>query len=361
MPKKITALTQEQKNIMPLWAQKWINIGLRCGDVDWETFDKFMPICYKKANLPYPTRVVRVPSPIYGALVASVSHEIWNKRYKNRDVSVRASVGDSVADSVGASVRDSVGDSGYEKTLIKEINKIAKKYKVKPSWNYWLGGQFWVGGWWGPPSYVSFFTEVCGLDLGEDMNERAEAYSKVCQSVNYIWPNRDFILVCDRPKHIHRDEKGRLHSLSEKAIEYKDGWGLFMINGVRFMEEEWCKFTSGNMEAIDIMNEKNQDKKRVMIMNYGNEKLIKELKAKELSRERDAVGFDMVLWKIERKNEEPMVFYEGVDNSKNEKVYLRLPPEFETRRPIEAKLWTFKPLWEEYQRTGILPEFIKET
>jgi hypothetical protein len=166
-------------------------------------------------------------------------------------------------------------------------------------------------------------------------------------------------VVCGHPK-IKRDDKGRLHSIKEQAVIFPDGYSQYYINGIGFTKEEFEKFSQGKMSALEIMNWKNQDQKRVMAMNYGNDKLIKELNAKELSREKDACGNDMVLWKIEQE-EEPMIFYEGIDNSKNEKIYLRLPPEFEKRRPIEAKLWTFKELWEEYQETGVLPEFVMET
>ena len=127
---------------MPAYAQKWIDIGLKTGETDWETFNKYMPICYEKAGLKYPTRVVRVPSPFFGAHVASVAHEIWNKRYKSVRASVRASVEDSVEasvrasvedsdeasvrdsvrDSVGDSVRASVGKNKYEKSIVSEGN-----------------------------------------------------------------------------------------------------------------------------------------------------------------------------------------------------------------------------------------------
>jgi hypothetical protein len=281
---------------------------------------------------------------VYDSVYASVGDSV----YDSVRASVYASVGDSVYDSVRASVGDSVR-ANYEIQIKKTILEIAKKYNVKISWNYWLGGQFWVGGWWGAPSYVSFFTDVCGLELDKDIQERATAYSKICESVNYIWPNRDFIIVCARPKWIERDEKDRLHSLKHQAIEYPDGWGLYMIHGVRFQKEEFEKFTQGKMDAIDIMNEKNQDKKRVMIMEYGNEKLIKELKAVLVAEELDDQNNSMKLWKIDREDDTPMIFYEAIDPSKNEKIYLRMPPEFENRTPSEAKCWSFKPLWDLYQ------------
>ena len=81
--KRIDKLTKQQEALMPAYAKKWIDIGLKTGETDWDTFDKYMPICYEKAGLKYPVRVVRVPSPFYGAHVASISHEIWNRRYQN--------------------------------------------------------------------------------------------------------------------------------------------------------------------------------------------------------------------------------------------------------------------------------------
>jgi hypothetical protein len=102
-------------------------------------------------------------------------------------------------------------------------------------------------------SFVNFFFDICKLKLPKDIMERAEAYRKVCESVNYIWPNRDFVMVCARPVFIGRDTNGRLHSEERKAIEYPDGWGLFMLHGVRFEEELWKKVVSGQMSFKEIM------------------------------------------------------------------------------------------------------------
>ena len=42
--KKPKELTQEQKDAMPLYAQKWIDIGLKTGEADWATFYKYMQV-----------------------------------------------------------------------------------------------------------------------------------------------------------------------------------------------------------------------------------------------------------------------------------------------------------------------------
>ena len=116
--------------------------------------------------------------------------------------------------------------------------------------------------------------------------ERAEAYRKVCESVNYIWPNTDFVMVCARPIKITRNNQGRLHSDTEKAIEYPDSWGLYLLNGVRFSEELWTKVVSKKMPFEEILAIKDIDQ-RTQAMKYGDiAEFLKHTKSELLSSKR---------------------------------------------------------------------------
>ena len=269
MVKRIYTLTEKQKAMMPVWAEKWIKISLKTGKTDWETFDKYMPICYEKANLKYPKNVVRVQSPMVGAFASSIAEEILSKRRKGGAVSgavsgavrgavedaVRGAVSDAVEDAVSGAVRGAVEDavSGAVEDAVRgavsgavedAVSGAVRGAKPKREWHFWLGGQFWVG-WWGISYYVSFFLDVCKLDVSKDIRERVEAYRKVNESVNYIWANRDFVMVCARPKKIKRNSLGQLHNINGKAIEYPDGWGLYCLNGVTYKnikdDSQWKK------------------------------------------------------------------------------------------------------------------------
>ena len=102
MPKRIDRLTPEQQEMMATHAQEWIAKGLQTGETDWDTFDQYMPICYQKAGLQYPSRVVRVQSPLIGGLASALAEGIWKKRH-------HGAVGDAVGGAVGGTVRDAVG------------------------------------------------------------------------------------------------------------------------------------------------------------------------------------------------------------------------------------------------------------
>ena len=307
---------------MKPWAEKWIAIGLKTGETDWDTFDKYMPVCYEKAGLVYPSKVIRVQSPLVGALASSVAEAILKKR---RDAvndavddavsgaihvaiggavngavndaihdaiggAVGGAVGGAISDAVNDAVNDAIGgavDGAVSDAVggavsdavgravdgvsdaVRTAVSIALKAGVNLAWHHWLGGQFWVGGWYWGNAFASFFTDVCGLVLNKDITERMVAYRKVNESVNYIWPNRDFVMVCARPIKIERNAQGRLHSTTGKSIEYPDGFGLYHLNGVRFDEALFKQVTSGTMPFADIVAIKDIDQ-RTQAMRFGD-------------------------------------------------------------------------------------------
>src|SRR3972149_307123 len=306
MVKKITKLTQKQKDMIPIWSEKWIKIGLKTGETDWETFDKYMPICYEKAGLKYPKNIIKVNSPLVGAFWASTASSAVESAVRSAVGSaivsaVESDVGNAVESDVGSAVEsdvrsavESAVESDVRSAVVSAVGSIVGSavvsavesdvYRKKLSWHHWLGGQFWVGYWWGSPSFVSFFIDICNLELSQDMLERAEAYRKICESVNYIWCNKNFVIVCARPKTINLDAEGRLHSDISKSIEYSDGWGLYHLHGVGFEEELWKNVVSKKMPFEDILKIDNIDQRTQAMKYAGIGHFLTYSKAKVLDR-----------------------------------------------------------------------------
>ena len=270
MPKYIEKLTPAQEAKIPEYRDYWISVGLKTGATDWGTFDKYMPVCYKKAKLEYPKNIVRVQSPLVGALAAATAENILKKRRDAVDGAVRDAVAGAVDGAVGGAVGGAVDGAVAD--------------AVRPYWHFWIGGQFWVGGWYWGVAYVNYFLDICGLNISKDLTERAYAYRKVCESVNYIWPNRDFVMVCARPVHIDRDERGRLHSTERKAIMYPDGWGLYQLNGVAFEKKLWEKVVKKQLSFKEILNLKNIEQRMAALKVFGTETLLKEANAELLDK-----------------------------------------------------------------------------
>jgi len=403
---------------MKPYAEKWIKIGLKTGETDWKTFDKYFPICYEKAKLKYPDKVIRVQSPIVGGLAAAIAEAILKKRRAavgdaNRsavngmvssairgvvsdavyvavrdvvdravggavDVAVDGVVGaavhGAVSDAVGGAVSDAVdavdaavhgvvGDAVDEvdgavddavdsavRAAVDAVDSVVDdaRKKLNLSWHYWLGGQFWVGWggfYWSSVSFVNFFLDVCNLELPKDVMERVKAHRKVCESVNYIWPNKDFVMVCARPIKINRNDKGRLHSLTEKSIEYPDGWGLYHIDGIRFDENLWRKVVKKELSAKECVAIQNTDQRAIALRLLGWDKVLSELGAKKISEDEYGELFECDL----KDDIKPARFVKAIDPSTNEPIFDRCHPDCQTPKEANERHYRLALVNEKYE------------
>ncbi|MBZ4576167.1 hypothetical protein [Mycobacterium avium] len=71
--KKLTELTPAQRDRMSSFAQEWIEYGWRTNPLteeEWEVWEAGARACYEFAGVPWPGVVIRVSSPMVGALAA---------------------------------------------------------------------------------------------------------------------------------------------------------------------------------------------------------------------------------------------------------------------------------------------------
>ena len=224
--KRIDKLTKAQEAAMPAFRDKWIEIGLRTGPADRPAFERHVTECYRAAGLEPPKRVVWVQSPLvlaFAAPTAALALE-WRKLADARpDVravflarlagvsapvrgamegavrgAVEGAVEGAVDGAVGGAVRDAVRGAVLLRQAVLEA--------IRRAWYYRFGGQFWPG--W--PSWRMFVLDECGLDIGDKLDAAARAYAGTVESACWWWPHKDFVMVCERPTHIDRDEQGRL-------------------------------------------------------------------------------------------------------------------------------------------------------
>lgn len=246
--KRVDALTDDQRARLAEWRDMWIEVGLRCGettDEDVRRFEAAIPEWYRAAGLEPPQAIHWVDNPVEGA---------------------RA---------FGAHLLD---DEGALESQILE--------STRNNWGSYGGGQFWVGAWWGP-AFATFFTEVCGLDIGEERFRRLQASVDVSRSAAWWWPSTEAVYVCRRPTEIHRDEQGRLHSTTGPAIGWK-GWGVYAVHGIRIPAwaiEEPAKLT---VEAIEA--ERNSEVRRVLIELYGMSRYVQDAGFDVLDTDTDTAG-----------------------------------------------------------------------
>lgn len=162
-------------------------------------------------------------------------------------------------------------------------------------WRY-CGGQFWVS--W--QAYTSFFRDVCHLELEGDAWERDRAYADAQTSASWWWAFKEFVIVCNRPRAINLDDRGRLHSENGRAIEFRDEWGVYAIHGVRIPDDRSYIVTDPKRIKVEEINkEQNAELRRIMIERYGWHKFLDDSKADVVQMDVDMDGIARALMHTE--------------------------------------------------------------
>jgi hypothetical protein len=240
-------LTKAQEDALPAWGAKWDAINLCTEPADWEKAEAAIRVFYDLAKLPQ-VPIIRVPSPRVGALAAPLTANA------NEGLSVHPKYLDDPH--VGPAIRAAAKGEVRSSTDAPP-----------PWWHHWYGGQFWAYF----AAYGTFFRDVCQIPIGPAL----DSYASLVESAGYIWPNRHFCMVTDRPTELHLKDL-RLHKDGGKAIRYPDGWGSYFLHGVRV--PEWLAVTPA--EQIDptrLHSIDNEEVRREFVRKVGADVLYQRL------------------------------------------------------------------------------------
>ena len=152
------------------------------------------------------------------------------------------------------------------------------------------------------------------------------------KSCGWWQPYRGIVFVCERPSVQATDERGRLHSAVGPAIRCRDGWEVYAWHNVRVSEQIIMRPES--LTSEQILNEANAEVRRVMIERLGLDRFLTRAKAQPIHSDDSRA-----LYKIDVKNEEPIVAVKVQCPSTGQIYFLRVPPQID--RCDKAVAWTF--------------------
>lgn len=300
MTTNIATLTPKQKAKLPAWRDKWIAIGLSTEPASRQAAEAAYRACYRFAGLRDDVPIVWVQSPIVGALVAPLAALALKQMGGLRRV---------------GKAESAVGSAVYSANLF---------------WHPWLGGCLWSA--W--PSFESFFREECGLVFHNDLSAPAAAYAATSEHGCYWWPNRYFIIACERPAAIHRDDAGRLHDASGPAISWPDGWGLHSWHGTT-VPEEWIE-DRNSLTARMALAEPNTERRRAACEILGWSTILAEIGARSIDIDPDPEIGELLEASLP---DAPRERFLKVQCATGRTFMLPVPPDVETA--LAANAWTF--------------------
>lgn len=302
---KLMKLTPEHEALFPKAVERWIAHGLSTQPADWDTAEDAVRRLYRAADIPHPPHPpVRVASPIVGALAAArltawlgAFHRATERELTAEVVRASKARGRApswtplhgVAHTADAAVsgtlhpileraaRSVLSPDASDAQVLRGMVALRRKVDAmakgaRPSWHYWYGGAFWAG-WAARYDVFSTIAPAARCDAGD-------AYADFARSVGYAWLNRAFVLICDRPEYIGRDDRGQLHSDGSPtghSIRYRDGWGLAHWHGVPIPLH--AVIAPETITLDEIAREENAETRRVLIERYGPSRYLTETKS----------------------------------------------------------------------------------
>ncbi len=315
---QLLSMTPKLKARMKPWNNQWATVWLSTEPADFDAAEAAISECYCFLGLDPPKRFVRVGSPLVCAVAGSIASGLLRGDEIDRmaDEVLNQTLGDSIRGAVERAVGSATGsapgrtaptvadrrldfaidrairgtvdsairravDYAANETVSNAVNRTFDRAVgravhetiehtvgdaargILSNWHHYMGGQF--NALW--HAHSGFFREVCGLDLPADLWARARAYDRAQASCGSWYPHADFCIISDRMLGCSRNQRGRLHGEHGPALQWRDGWSIYAIEGVRVPDNVVLTPEEQTIEEID--GESNEEVRRVRIERYG--------------------------------------------------------------------------------------------
>lgn len=108
----------------------------------------------------------------------------------------------------------------------------------------------------------------------------------LAKNCNWWIPREGIVLLSHKPIACTVDDKGRLHNIEKMAIEYKDGFGVYAIHGVRFDLDGvlFHKIIENKLTFKEILGIENMEQRMIALKLRGAENLLVESNAKLINK-----------------------------------------------------------------------------
>lgn len=286
----IDEIGADQLAELPGWLDEAVAIGSNTDPADRNAAEAGVRLAYERAGLRPPTRFTWLDSPYQGCLEAASRYADRSAsnggpagiqladagpgalrvrlRQRARDLvkdrlrarlapgvraTVRARIGDPLMDRVGARLGDQVGDQVLDQVTNSMRGIVAAA--MPGQHDYWL-------------LYAAVYDRL-GVDVSE-----LDGLLAVARNAGWWWAFDDEVIITERPNRIRRDDLGRLHCPDGPALQYRDGWSVYVWKGGRVP----ASLITTTWTYEQIMNEREPRVRRCAIDKMGWDAFVKMAK-----------------------------------------------------------------------------------
>ncbi|MBW4622339.1 MAG: hypothetical protein KME17_23665 [Cyanosarcina radialis HA8281-LM2] len=281
---KANILTLEQAALIPVYQAKWREITLSTEPIDPAVATKLLQELYAKLNLS-PPEVLFFDSP-YAALTSGIFNQVGDSiRYQLENLLEnllwsllgREPLLQDPDDRLWQ-LTESQYASNLGFLLQSQLEDELRDYPQNWLWSHLdncLQPQLWQD-WHG--SWFDFFISV--LHYPHDAR-KWEILQTLGQHSGWLFPYHDRCIVCRRPTKLLRDDGNQFHAEGEPAIQFADGFGVYVYRGTR-LPQKYGALPPTQWRSQWILEETNPELKRILIQEIGYSKICQELPVTEL-------------------------------------------------------------------------------
>ena len=270
----ITELTKEQEAQIPIYADRYMKIGLTTGSLPpAEAAEIVLEVYEKVLKKPAPPIVfTESPAAAWSVVLTYCRPEI--KKLVKDELSSKIAETITNALQVGSKIDPTVMAHLQEQVTEDVTTNVAKR--VPFVWPYVDG--HWTAGYF---AFYDFIREVLKV---EGYPPEWDVYRKTL-NLGLMYPLEGLCVVSGRPTEIHMRE-GRLHKDGGMALKYADDWGLYVLNGVS-VSKEIAETPAEKLSTDLFVTERNAEVRREILRKIGVERLVQKLEAKVIDKEGD--------------------------------------------------------------------------
>lgn len=145
-------------------------------------------------------------------------------------------------------------------------------------------------------SFYAFFRDYC--DLKEE-TEKVAGLMELAKRCGWWAPYKNVCILQHRHATLHRDEENRLHNPNGMACRYRDGFGVWAIDGIRVDEQIIMRPETQTIAQID--GEENADVRAIRIDRFTWARYLKDSGAKCIDfRDNEVEGTKEALYRTSR-------------------------------------------------------------
>jgi len=138
-------------------------------------------------------------------------------------------------------------------------------------------------------SFYEFFRKGCNLTKQTD---KIIGLIAIAESAGWALPHEHICWLSERPRELHRNQRGQLHCDGGPALSYPDGWSLYRLNGVTI--PQWlAEKRADEIDCAEFAKIENAEVRREFVRKVGVERIAQQLGADMLdSAKRCPCGCD---------------------------------------------------------------------